>query len=335
MSFSIGNGLSEEEWSSWVAENPAGNVFHTPEMFRVFQAARGFQPELWVARDTGGKIQALFTPVRITIKGGLLRVLTTHAVAYGSILIAQNGVAALDPLLESYRRKSGRGAIYTELRNLSDMSEIQPVLAQHQFTFEEHLNYKVNLEGTPDTVFNQIGKRTQRNIRRALNQGHLSVETVEDRSGIDECYQLLSKTYHLARVPLPDRSLFEAAFDQLHPKGMLRVTVARLERTAAAVSFELLYKDVIYGWYGGMDRAFSRYNPNELLMWHILKWGNENGYREYDFGGAGKPDEDYGVRDFKAKFGGRLVNHGRYKMISNRFLYALSTLGYKLYRRFL
>ena len=38
-------------------------------------------------------------------------------------------------------------------------------------------------------------------------------------------------------------------------------------------------------------------------MWHTLDWGAEDGYSLNNFGGAGKPDEEYGVRDFKAKFG--------------------------------
>jgi lipid II:glycine glycyltransferase (peptidoglycan interpeptide bridge formation enzyme) len=84
-----------------------------------------------------------------------------------------------------------------------------------------------------------------------------------------------------------------------------------------------------------MDRAYSSYNPNELIMWHILRWGAENNYRLYDFGGAGKPDEDYGVRDFKAKFGGDLVNYGRNKYIASPSLYKFTEFGYKMLRGFL
>ncbi|RLI52815.1 MAG: GNAT family N-acetyltransferase, partial [Candidatus Thorarchaeota archaeon] len=75
--------------------------------------------------------------------------------------------------------------------------------------------------------------------------------------------------------------------------------------------------------------------PNELLMWHILRWGVENGYRVYDFGGAGKPDEEYGVRDFKAKFGGKLVCYGRNTCEHAPFLLKISQIGYQLVRRFL
>ena len=55
----------------------------------------------------------------------------------------------------------------------------------------------------------------------------------------------------------------------------------------------------------------------------------------YDFGGAGKPDEEYGVRDFKAKFGGNLVNFGRNVFVHNPMLLKLSRHGYEVYRRFL
>ena len=100
-----------------------------------------------------------------------------------------------------------------------------------------------------------------------------------------------------------------------------------------AVSVELLYKGVMYGWYGGVDRAYAGYTPGELLAWHILKWGVGNGYHLYDFGGAGKPDVEYGVRDFKAKFGGDLVCYGRNICVHAPVLLYLSRWGYAAYRR--
>ena len=39
--------------------------------------------------------------------------------------------------------------------------------------------------------------------------------------------------------------------------------------------------------------------------------------------GAGRPDEKYGVRDFKAEFGGEMVEYGRY-------VYAHCPLVYRL-----
>jgi lipid II:glycine glycyltransferase (peptidoglycan interpeptide bridge formation enzyme) len=116
---------------------------------------------------------------------------------------------------------------------------------------------------------------------------------------------------------------------------MIRFLIARVGNVPAAASIELLHKKTIYGWFGGMDRALGSYNPNELLMWHILKWGANNGYQLYDFGGASKPGQAYGVREFKAKFGGELVCFGRNTSVHAPRRFFIGSTGYRLYRRML
>ena len=56
-----------------------------------------------------------------------------------------------------------------------------------------------------------------------------------------------------------------------------------------------------------MDPRNPKHNPNERLRWDILKLSHLNGYHTYDFGGAGKTNENSGEPNIKAKFGGKLV----------------------------
>jgi CelD/BcsL family acetyltransferase involved in cellulose biosynthesis len=329
--------LKEEEWRSFLEESPMGDIFHTPEMFQVYSRTKDFRPSIWAAVDNHNRPLALFLPVQITVLDGLMRRFSTRAVAYSSILCAPGaeGRKALPLLLEAYKHENRKAALFTELRNMSNLEEIQPILREKGFVYEDHLNYLIDLRRSPEEILDSFGRRTRKNIRRGLRQGSVQMEVVEDRKDISLCYNLLRQAYKFARVPLADQSLFESAFDLLYPKGMIMITVARVGHAPAAVSFELLHKGIIYGWYGGTDRAYSSHVPNELLMWHILKWGAEHGYQCYDFGGAGKPDENYGVRDFKAKFGGKLVNFGRNTYVHSPRLLALSKLGYSALRRFL
>ena len=55
----------------------------------------------------------------------------------------------------------------------------------------------------------------------------------------------------------------------------------------------------------------------------------------YDFGGAGWPDEEYGPRDFKAKFGGDLVCYGRYRRIYAKYTLGVVSSTYELVRQVL
>jgi serine/alanine adding enzyme len=309
----IVNQLPESTWREFLLAHPQASIFHTPEMAQVFAQARGHTPHIWAAVDGGGAPLALFTPVEVTLLGGPLKHLTTRAILYGSVLCDSggNGRAALNTLLQTYKRHTGKKLLFTELRNLSDLGALQPILNSNGFAYEEHLNYLIDLAHPVDAIMQSIGARTRKNIRRALHDERMQVIEATQRERVGICYALLRKTYQAAQVPLADRSLFDAAFDVLYPKGMVKFLLVKVEDAYAAASVELLFKDTIYGWYGGLDRSFSSYNPNELLTWYILEWGARNGFRVYDFGGAGKPEEEYGVRDFKAKFGGELVCFGR------------------------
>ncbi len=331
----IVNTLPETAWKDFVLRHPAGNIFHTPEMFAVFAAAKGHRPSLWATLDGDGVVQALLLPVQITLWEGPLRRLTSRAVVYGGVLGNPDpaGQAALKALLEAYTRRARRQVLFTELRNLSDTAPLQATLSACGFVYEGHLNYLVDLSGSPDDVMRNIGRRTRKHIRRALRKGVVTVKQAATLREVSACYALLQRTYAAARVPLADESLFRAAFEVLGPHGMVSFWLAYVDGEVAATSVELGYKDTLYGWYGGLDRTHARHNPGELLMWHVLKWGVEQGYRVYDFGGAGKPHEEYGVREFKAKFGGELVNFGRYTCTHQPFLLGLSRLGYQTLRR--
>jgi serine/alanine adding enzyme len=325
--------LEEASWRRFIEEHSESTIFHTPEMFQVFARAEGHRPALWAITDDEARVSALLLPVQVTLANCLCR-LTTRAVAYGSVLYApgSTGQEALALLLRTYTQEVDGTPLFTELRNLSNLEAVQPILHAHGFVYEDHLNYLIDLKHSPEVVLQSIGSRTRKHIRRGLRRGYVVVEEVEEREQVAVCYDLLRQTYHRARVPLSDRSLFEAAFDVLYPRGMVRFWLARVGATPIGASVELLYKDVMFGWYGGVDRAYANYTPGELLMWHILKWGVENGYTVYDFGGAGRPGEEYGVRDFKAKFGGELVCYGRNVYVHSQMRLELSKLGYTIYR---
>ena len=336
MCITVVNILPEEDWRHFVEEHSQSNIFHTPEMFQVFARSKNHQPTLWAVVDDDSGVLALLLPIQHTLVNRLHR-LTTRAVAHGSILYAPGlkGREALALLLRTYAHEMNGKLLYTELRNLSDLEEVQPILREHGFIYQDHLNYLIDLRRPPEAILQSIGHSTRKRVRQAIRRGEVAIEEATQPGQLSACYDLLCKTYQAARVPLADRSLFEAAFDVLHSKAMVRITLARVGPIPVATSIELLYKNLIYGWYGGMDRAFSSYHANEFLTWHILQWGAENGYCLYDFGGAGRPDEEYGVRDFKAKFGGKLVCFGRNTGIHAPHWLHLSTLGYRVYRQLL
>lgn len=328
--------LDRDRWQEFLDCQPPGGIFHTPEVYTVFEKAAGHAPELWAAVDAAGWPAALFAPVRVTVLGGPLRPLTTRSVAFGSVLAAPGkpGQTGLDQLLRAYNRKAGFGTLFTELRNPIQLNGLQPTLDANGYRFEDHLNFLIDLTQPESRLWSNIRSNARRNIRKAQAEG-VEVREVDDPAEMASVYAVLQAVYQRIQVPLPDESLFQAAYEVLRPRGMMRVLVARAgEATIGALTL-LVYRGVMLYWYTGTLREHSSLRPADLLVWRALQLGSATGCQVFDFGGGGRADEAYGVRDFKAKFGGEQVNFGRNVCVHGPVRLALSLVGYRLVRRFL
>jgi len=327
----IVSNLDRDLWKKFVDDHPQGNIFHTPEMFEVYKSAKEYHPSLWAVVENE-RVLALHLPVQITLVGGPSRYLTTRDVDFGGVLVEQSehGRQALALLLREYNLHMSGAPLFTEFRNFSDQTYVHNILVSQGYKYEDHLNYLVDLRRDKETILGSFTRSTRSNIRKTLREGNIVVDQITDRTMLPQFYNLLTKTYKKARVPLADISLFEATFNILVPRNMAYFAIASVNGTPAASQVSLLYKDVALGWYNGVDRTFR--NCNELVMWDVIWWSAKHGFSVFDFGGAGKPEEESGVRKFKAKFKGDLVNYGRHTCIHAPVRMKISETAYQVAR---
>lgn len=327
--------LDLAEWNQFLEKHPLANIYQTPEMFQVLAHTAGHYPKLWAVVDDDGSVLALMLPVQITLVAGLLRGFTTRAVCYGSILCAPGpeGNAALDLLLDTYQRKVGRHELFTELRNQYDLSAYQTLLNAKGFVFEDHLNFEIDLEQPEEVLWSKISRSARQGIR-AAEKRNVYVQEMTNAAGVFAAYPKLRQVYTRVGVPLADISLFEAACEILAPRDMLKIFLAYAGTECIGAMIALTFKGRMIDWYAAGDRDTSAlYWPNDTLVWYALRWGKQHGYRVFDFGGGGKPNEPYGPREFKRKFGGRQVNYGRNVSIHAHWRLTVSQAGYGLYRK--
>ena len=114
---------------------------------------------------------------------------------------------------------------------------------------------------------------------------------------------------------------------------IVEIRLAKYENENVAGGITLKFKGVVYAWYGGSYRL-SGLSPFAALTWSEIESGAREGYRYYDFGGAGWSDEDYGPRVFKSKFGGDLVRYGRYKKVDSPIKLKAATSVFGLLKQF-
>jgi lipid II:glycine glycyltransferase (peptidoglycan interpeptide bridge formation enzyme) len=96
-----------------------------------------------------------------------------------------------------------------------------------------------------------------------------------------------------------------------------------------------VHDEVVYAIYScGENGKYKDVYPSVLANWAGLEYGLKNRFRYFDFLGAGKPNEDYGVREFKCQFGGEIVRYGRYNLILNKPLFAIGKLGVTFIKKY-
>ena len=88
---------------------------------------------------------------------------------------------------------------------------------------------------------------------------------------------------------------------------------------------------VVYEWYEcGMNAEYKEQYPSVMATWAGMLYAHEQGCARYDMMGAGVPGVPYGVRDFKAEFGGTMVEHGRWLYVAKPLLYTIGKTGVRL-----
>ena len=131
---------------------------------------------------------------------------------------------------------------------------------------------------------------------------------------------------------MPDWSLFEKFY---YRKDIGRYFLIEYKsQIIGGIMCPIFNKKVIYEWFVcGLDGKYKGIYPSVLATWAAIDYANCNNIDVFDFMGAGKPDQDYGVRDFKSKFGGRLINYGRYEKVHQPMMFEIAKVGFKLWQK--
>jgi hypothetical protein len=292
-------------------ERREASVFHTREFLELFRDAKNVRA-------------SSFTLAEGTMPVGGFNAFTIRSVAGAPARIQSRSTIFAPAWLcnrsderEFYREALPQFAacmknecLFAEWRMAQNAEELADVFAAHGWEYVAYLNYVVPLDRDVEKIWMSFDTNTRNSIRRAKAKG-LTTRCIQP--GEDEkSYEMIRALYDNKGIPLFDKSVFMNAFRTLVPLGMLRATFAVVDGNIAATRLALLHNGVVFDWYAASNREFAKLNPNETLAWEMMEYGATQGYRVFDFGGAGKKGEEYGPRKFKEKFRGELVEQGRF-----------------------
>lgn len=268
----------------------------------------------------------------ILFSGGFFkRKLTRRAIIIGGPLIAPGAdIEVVDLLLSELNVKLKKKAIYAEIRNQHSYDAFREVFTKHGWQYKAHLNFEI-ASNTDTAAMKNLSGDKRRQVRKSLKEGAEIIEANEEDE-VQQFYEILADLYRTkVKTPLPPFTFFSSFLKSGLGKYLL---IKYKDQVIGGIMCPILPNRVVYDWYRcGLDRQFKNVYPSVLAAWAGIDYANKHNIEKFDFMGAGSPDKDYGVRKFKAQFGGQLVENGRFIKIYRPTLYRIGEQAVKLLRK--
>lgn len=323
--------IDPQQWQSLVDSSPYATWFQTPEAYRFYVAVKDEMTPFAFGIERDGELRAVIVGYVTKEKSVIKQFFTRRAIIIGGPLIGELATETdVEQLLRVLTDKLKSQAIYIETRNFNDYSKWKGIFEKCGFNYIPHLNFHIDTTSV-ELAQSNIGKHRWKYIRLSIRDGATMVEkpTIEQ---VKECYELLVELYSTkVKTPLFSWDFFEKLFYQPNAKYLLVELEGKIIGGTVCVC---LPNKAMYEWFVcGNDHYRKGIRPSSVATWYGMQYAATNGYPLFDLMGAGKPDEPYGVRDFKAEFGGKLLEHGRYLCIRKPLLYWIGKTGVKLLKK--
>ena len=304
---------------AFIRSHPQVSWFHLQPATGYSPYMKLFYPLLVVATKGNDVIGVV---VAIHIRNQSLRSLdpyNSRVQANGNPLIKPNypeHEQVLSLLLEEIRNYSKKKANVLEFRNSYDTSANIKTWLHQGFSYNDHLNLVKSISNQ-NTLWKELGENRRRQILKATKNG-TEIRVAENEQQIKSFYFILKELYQKKiKKILPPLDFFLDFFNhcQKQRKGVILLAFKEDQVIGGIVS-PIQETKVMYEWYVcGLDKEYPQNHPSVMVTWHALLYACDNGIQIFDFMGLGKPGIPYGVRDFKLRFGGEVVNYGRYTKV--------------------
>ena len=322
--------IDQQQWQALIDRSPYATWFQTKEAYEFYTSVSTELAPFAVGIEENGHLVGVIVGYTTQEKNPIKQLLTCRSIIIGGPLLDEHiSSDAISALLVAVKQVTKK-AIYVETRNFNDYSKWREIFEQCSFQYQPHLNFHVDTSSV-EVVDKNLGKSRKRDIRTTIRDGVTPVYQPRIEQ-VKQYYQILQNLYTTkVKTPLFSWNFFEQLHRTEHARFILTEYQGRI--IGGTVCVELPNR-AIYEWFAcGEDGVYDHIYPSCYATYLGIKYSAESGCKIFDMMGAGKPDEAYGVRDFKAKFGGELVEHGRFLCVCKPLLYKLGKLGVKILKK--
>lgn len=303
-----------KEWNKLLLNSLDSTVFHTLEWMKVLHKTYPSRQSLYIiARNGSGEMMGGLALIRATRFG--LHTLTTPS--WGTPLVVDNaGEEVRQALLQRFSVLCERwNVVYASLGDYSMKCDSLCSLGfERNRTFTHILSLEPSLEYVREK---KLTKYTRKNVRLSKKRG-VTIKEISNMSQVKQYYDISVHT-HMRRSGKPGYPFifYQNIFDIMKGKGIAKWHLAEKDGTVLAGTLHFVYKDTVFDLLNASYSEFLDLKANFLLVWSMITWAAENGYRYYNFGGS--PPEAKGLIEFKERWGAERKDFNIYIHKTNLF----------------
>lgn len=316
--------ISDKQWDEIISVSPFASFFQTKDFYRLFNSVESQSAKVFAI---GGENLKALCVVTIQKEKGIKGFFSRRAIIYGGPVINGANEDEFELLLMTIQKKTCRRAIYTEIRNLNSYHDFDRIYHRNKWEYLPYLNYVVDCSDR-ESFLKKMGNNRKRQIKKAFESG-VKIKEANTLEEVVQFYSMVKKFYKKkVGKPLPPKEFFEEFFRKDMGKYLL---VTYQNGIIGGILCPVFKEKFIYELYiFGLDDEYKNQSPSVMATWAAIEYAYANKIHYFDFMGAGRKDLDYGVREFKSRFGGQLVEYGRYIKINSIFLYRIGQLAIKI-----
>lgn len=325
MHLHINQSVSINKWQKLIKESSFSSPFQTPLFYDFFNSLDVFSADVFGVEE-GEELTSLVV-VTIQKEKGIKGFFSRRGIIYGGPLLKNNSEESIKLLLKSIIKFYSGKLIYLEVRNYFDYTSIHDSILSSGFEFVPWLNFHLDI-AVPELMLKNMSSSRARQIKKVIKSGVIWQEAQSEKD-VYAFYDILLDLY----VSKIKKTLFpKQFFIDFYRKNIGKYLLIYFEeKVIGGIMCPILEGKAIYEYYVcGLDAEYKKQYPSVMATWAAMDYASQNNIPLFDFMGAGKPDEDYGVREFKLRFGGRQVEDGRYLKVINPLLYKIGILGLKI-----
>ncbi|MEP7103947.1 MAG: peptidoglycan bridge formation glycyltransferase FemA/FemB family protein [Candidatus Dojkabacteria bacterium] len=187
----------------------------------------------------------------------------------------------------------------------------------------------INLEKREEELLAAMKQKHRYNLKIA-KKNNVEIKISQSEDALNEFLKLHEETVSRQEYNDRDSEYIKKVWEVLnessvvsHQKPVTYIATAYYQQIPLGSWFLIGFGDTLYYPYGGSSDLHKKVMPIYLLVWEVIKFGQNHGYKKLDLMGIQKDKSD-GYSRFKDGFGGDEVEYeDTIDLVINKFWYSI------------